>query len=220
IVALYKSYGFVPEPVMIWTSGNNNTLATFLILFFTSMFLGGLYLDRGALGKMRVILKLSGQAPTDFISVVGFGPTLVNMGLCGLIGLAYVLLVSADLNGPTVGGILTLAGFGAFGKHPKNITPILIGVFIGSLAKPWNASEAAIVLAALFGTTLAPIAGQFGWHWGIVAGFIHSSAALSAGIALAGLNLYNNGFAAGMVAAVLAPVIIAVTSRGTDINQR
>ena len=25
---------------------------------------------------MRVILKLSGQAPTDFISVVGFGPTL------------------------------------------------------------------------------------------------------------------------------------------------
>ena len=220
IVALYKSYGFVPEPVMIWTSGNNNTLATFLILFFTSMFLGGLYLDRGALGKMRVILKLSGQAPTDFISVVGFGPTLVNMGLCGLIGLAYVLLVSADLNGPTVGGILTLAGFGAFGKHPKNITPILIGVFIGSLAKPWNASEAAIVLAALFGTTLAPIAGHFGWHWGIVAGFIHSSAALSAGIALAGLNLYNNGFAAGMVAAVLAPVIIAVTSRGTDINQR
>ena len=94
----------------------------------------------------------------------------------------------------TVGGILTLAGFGAFGKHPKNITPILIGVFIGSLAKPWNASEAAIVLAALFGTTLAPIAGQFGWHWGIVAGFIHSSAALSTGIALAGLNLYNNGF--------------------------
>ena len=220
IVALYKSYGFVPEPVMIWTSGNNNTLATFLILFFISMFLGGLYLDRGALGKMRVILKLSGQAPTDFISVVGFGPTLVNMSLCGLIGLAYVLLVSADLNGPTVGGILTLAGFGAFGKHPKNITPILIGVFIGSLAKPWNASEAAIVLAALFGTTLAPIAGQFGWHWGIVAGFIHSSAALSTGIALAGLNLYNNGFAAGMVAAVLAPVIIAVTSRGNDINQR
>ena len=31
IVALFKSYGFVPEPVMIWTSGNNKTLGTFSI---------------------------------------------------------------------------------------------------------------------------------------------------------------------------------------------
>ncbi len=219
IVALYKSYGFVPEPVMIWTSGNNKTLGTFLIFLLISMLLGGFYLDRQALGKMPAILKSSGQAPTDFISMVGFGPTLVNMGLCGLIGLVYVLLVSADLNGPTIGGIFTLVGFGAFGKHPRNIVPIMLGVFIGSLAKPWNASDAAIVLAALFGTTLAPIAGRFGWHWGIVAGFIHSSAALSVGSVHAGLNLYNNGFAAGIVAAVLVPVIIALTKSGTGVKQ-
>ena len=219
IVALYKSYGFVPEPVMIWTSGNNKTLGTFLIFLLISMLLGGFYLDRQALGKMPAILKSSGQAPTDFISMVGFGPTLVNMGLCGLSGLAYVLLVSADLNGPTIGGIFTLVGFGAFGKHPRNIVPIMLGVFIGSLAKPWNASDAAIVLAALLGTTLAPIAGRFGWHWGIVAGFIHSSAALSVGSVHAGLNLYNNGFAAGIVAAVLVPVIIALTKSGTGVNR-
>ena len=66
---------------------------------------------------------------------------------------------------------------------------------------------------ALFGTTLAPIAGRFGWHWGIVAGFVHSSAALSVGPVHAGLNLYNNGFAAGIVASVLVPVIIAIQSR-------
>ena len=115
--------------------------------------------------------------------------------------------------------VFTLVGFGAFGKHPRNIVPIMLGVFIGSLAKPWNASDAAIVLAALFGTTLAPIAGRFGWHWGIVAGFIHSSAALSVGSVHAGLNLYNNGFAAGIVAAVLVPVIIALTKRGTEVNR-
>ena len=39
---------------------------------------------------------------------------------------------------------------------------------------------------------------------------MHSSAALSVGSLHAGLNLYNNGFAAGLVAAVLVPVIIAV----------
>ncbi|MGD9922920.1 MAG: DUF1576 domain-containing protein, partial [Pseudorhodoplanes sp.] len=69
------------------------------------------------------------------------------------------------------------------------------------------------LLAALFGTTLAPIAGRFGWHWGIVAGFLHSSAARSVGSVHGGLNLYNNGFAAGIVAAVLAAVIIAIEAR-------
>jgi hypothetical protein len=83
---------------------------------------------------------------------------------------------------------------------------------IGSVAKPWNIADPSITLAALFGTTLAPIAGRFGWQWGIVAGFVHSSAALTVGFLHAGLNLYNNGFAAGIVASVLAPLIIAVTS--------
>ncbi len=26
VVAMYKSYGFVPDPVMIWTTGNNRLL--------------------------------------------------------------------------------------------------------------------------------------------------------------------------------------------------
>jgi hypothetical protein len=142
------------------------------------------------------------------------------MGICGLIGLGYLLLVGADVNGPTSGGIFTIVGFAAFGKHPGNIVPIMIGVFIGSLAKPWAASDPSIALAALFGTTLAPVAGQFGWFWGIVAGFMHSSAALTVGYAHAGLNLYNNGFAAGIVAAVLVPVILAVQQGGTKPGSR
>jgi hypothetical protein len=60
---------------------------------------------------------------------------------------------------------------------------------------------------------LAPIAGRFGWRWGVVAGLVHSSAALSVGSLHAGLNLYNNGFAAGIVAAVLVPVIVAVQGK-------
>ena len=137
------------------------------------------------------------------------------MGLTGAIGMAYILVVGGELNGPVIGAIFTIVGFAAFGKHPRNIVPIMAGVFLGSLAKPWSADDPSILLAALFGTTLAPIAGRFGWHWGIVAGFIHSSAALTVGPLHAGLNLYNNGFAAGIVASVLVPVIIAIQSRTT-----
>ena len=155
----------------------------------------------------------AGQAPTDFIALAGLGPTLANMGLAGAVGTLYVLAVGGDLNGPVIGAILTIVGFAAFGKRPRNIVPIMAGVFLGSLFKPFGAADPSIVLAALFGTTLAPIAGRFGWHWGVVAGLVHSSAALSVGSLHAGLNLYNNGFAAGLVASVLVPVIVAIRAK-------
>jgi hypothetical protein len=210
MVALYKSYGFVPDPVFIWTTGNNLLLASFLLVFFIAMIAVGFWFDRAALSGVRSVVNTSGQSPSDFIALAGFGPTLVNMGLTGMIGMVYILAVGGDLNGPVIGAILTIVGFAAYGKHPRNILPIMLGVYLGSWAKPWGADDPSILLAALFGTTLAPIAGRFGWHWGIVAGFLHSSAALTVGPVHAGLNLYNNGFAAGLVAAVLVPVIIAI----------
>jgi len=212
VVALYMSYGFVASPVFVWTTGNNLLLGVFLASVFGSMIVGGLLLDRAAFTKLKAVIRASGQAPTDFIALAGLGPTLVNMGLCGSIATLYILCIGGDLNGPVIGAILTIVGFAAFGKHPRNITPIMLGVFLGSLAKPWGIDDPSIQLAALFGTTLAPIAGRFGWQWGLVAGFVHSSAALTTGPMHAGLNLYNNGLAAGIVASVLVPVIIAIRS--------
>ena len=216
VVATYKSYGFVADPVMIWTTGNNRLLGGFVMIVFASMVVVGYMLDHSLWSRLKQIVATTGQAPTDFIAIAGFGPALANMGLTGAIGTIYVLLVGGDLNGPVIGAIFTIVGFAAFGKHPKNIVPIMLGVFVASLVKPWSASDPTILLAALFGTTLAPIAGRFGWHWGIVAGMIHSSAAQSVGALHAGLNLYNNGFAAGIVAAVLAPVIIAIQGGRQD----
>jgi multisubunit Na+/H+ antiporter MnhE subunit len=137
------------------------------------------------------------------------------MGLSGAVGLVYILAIGGDLNGPTIGALFSIVGFAAFGKHPRNILPIIAGVFLGSLVKPWGVADPSVQLAALFGTNLAPIAGYFGWHWGIVAGFVHSSAALSVGVVHGGLNLYNNGFAAGIVASILVPVILAIRARGS-----
>jgi hypothetical protein len=214
VVALYKSYGFVPDPVFIWTSGNNALLGTLLAVVFGSAALGGYLLDRQVASGEAWLMRQPGQSPTDFIALVGIGPALLNMGLTGAMATLYVVLVGSDLNGPTIGAIMTVVGFSAFGKNPKNILPIMLGVFLGSLAKPWHADDPSAVLAALFGTTLAPIAGRFGWHWGIVAGFIHASVAQSVGQLHGGLVLYNNGFAAGLVASILVPVIIALQPAG------
>ena len=69
------------------------------------------------------------------------------------------------------------------------------------------------MLALLLSTTLAPIAGEFGFLAGILAGFLHSSVALNVGIVYGGMNLYNNGFAGGIVAIFLVPVIQSIRDR-------
>ena len=89
----------------------------------------------------------------------------------------------------------------------------MLGVYIASLLKIWELNEPAPILTLLLSTTLAPIAGTFGFEWGIIAGFIHSSVALQVGVIYHGANLYNNGFAGGIVAIFLVPVIEAINER-------
>lgn len=209
VVSIFKSHGFFAEPRMIWTTGNNKILSIYLFGMFLSMIAVGFYLNGNSFKSLSKIMKFSGRLVADFVILEGFPPTLINVGINGVIATSYILLVRGDLNGPTIGGILAVAGFGGFGKHLKNILPIFLGVFIGSLTKIWNINDPAILLAALFGTSLAPIAGEFGWQYGVIAAFIHSSVVLNVGVLHGGLNLYNNGFSAGIVAAILVPIIQA-----------
>ncbi len=78
----------------------------------------------------------------------GIAAALLNMSLTGAMGTVYVLLVGSELNGPTIGAIFTVVGFAAFGKHPKNIIWIMLGVYIGSMLKDWSANDPSAVLAA------------------------------------------------------------------------
>ncbi|MFW6016779.1 MAG: DUF1576 domain-containing protein [bacterium] len=71
----------------------------------------------------------SGRLVDDFVVLEGFGITFINMGLLGLVSTFYIIIVNGQLNGPIIGGIFTVVAFGAFGKHIKNIFPVLIGVY-------------------------------------------------------------------------------------------
>lgn len=208
-ISVFKSYGFLATPRLIWTTGNNTVLGIYLILVFLFMMVLGYILDKDAFKKFTNILEYPGRLVEDFVFLEGFAATLINMAVNGLLATAYVIIVKGDINGPTIAGILTIVGFSAFGKHCANIVPIFLGVLLGSITKVWAINEPAILLAALFGTGLAPIAGEYGWFYGILAGFIHSSVVLNVGVLHAGTNLYNNGFSAGLVAAFLVPIINA-----------
>ena len=214
-VSLLRSYGYQTGFNMIWSDGNDSLLLGFLLLLFCFIILVGLFSGRDPVASLQAIFRQSGHAGEDFIALGGLGASLVNIGLNGLIGTAYVLLVRGPLNGPTIGGILTIAGFGACGKHARNIIPVLLGVILGSVSKVWSINEPAVLLAALFGTSLAPISGRYGWAWGAVAGFLNSSVALCSGALHGGMSLYNTGFSAGIVAAFLVPLMGALARKDT-----
>lgn len=207
--SIFKSYGFTTESKMIWSTDNDVVLGGFLSILFIMMIVTGFYLNGRSIKNLKNIFTYSGRLVSDFVLLEGFEVTLMNMGINGLIGVIYIVLVGGVFNGPTIGGILTMVGFGAFGKHAKNMIPIFLGVYLGSITKIWNIDDPSILLAALFSTSLAPIAGEYGWPYGVLAGFINSSVVLNVGVLHGGLNLYNTGFSAGLVATVLIPIIEA-----------
>lgn len=213
-VPLMSGFGATPETKYRWAGGYDLTFALVLGIFCLLLILCGLLICGipiwAAWAGYRMLLNTSGRAPSDYLRMFGPAPVLINTGVNGLIGTAFILLGGGDLNGPTIGGILTIMGFSAFGKHARNIIPVMAGVFLGSALMHWKLSDPAVQLACLFCTTLAPVSGYFGWPYGVLAGFLHSSVVLFTSTPVAGMNLYNNGFSGGMVAIVLYPLLIAI----------
>lgn len=207
--ALLRGFGVEVEAVSILSDDRNTGLIVFLYALFALLFILGFITNRGRMAGFRCLLSQSGVLPSDFLSISGLGVTAMNMSLMGIISTSYVLAVSGALNGPVLGAIFTVVGFSAYGKHIKNSIPILIGVMLTNMFNIHDSSATFAIIAALFGMTLAPIAGEYGILAGILAGVLHMSLVTNIGFLHAGMNLYNNGFSGGFVAAFLHPLLQA-----------
>ena len=214
IVSVLKSLGVEIESRLIWSTGNNEIFGIVLSVLFGGMIVFGVAVrGRSIWESYRRIIKSYGIGGTDYLRDEGGASTVFNMGVNGLFATYFVLAVGGELNGPTICGIFTIVGFGATGKHLRNIAPVMMGVYLASFTKTWNIYQPSPMLALLFSTTLAPVAGEFGVVAGIVAGYLHSSVALNVGIVYGGMNLYNNGYAGGIVAIFMVPVIHSIMDR-------
>lgn len=214
IVSVMKSFGVNTSARLLWSSGYNRMFLLILASLFVGMMVISLIYDgKEVLESYKLILRSTGIAGTDYMRDEGGAATVFNMGVNGLFATLFVVMVGGDLNGPTIGGIFTIVGFSATGKHIRNIAPIMFGVLLASYTKEWDICNPSPMLALLFSTTLAPVAGEFGVFVGVLAGFLHSSVALNIGSVYGGMNLYNNGFAGGIVAIFMVPVIHSIMDR-------
>jgi hypothetical protein len=206
--AIIKGLGHSYSTVTFWYTGTSATLsylipAISLFLIVNGVSSGG----KKSFKNLKKIFKIPGRLPSDFVDLVSVSGTLLNSGLIGLFGSLYIIIIDAPFNGPVIGGLLTIMGFGAFGTHLKNSWPVVTGVILATVVSGNPLNAPGPVLAAIFSTTLAPIAGEFGVLTGILAGFIHLLMVLQTGSWNGGMNLYNNGFAGGLTAALIISVI-------------
>lgn len=180
------------------------------LLILSLSFIGVSFIyDAHPFKRYKDLIKAPGRLVTDFYRDHGIGTSLLNVGIMGLLSLVLVWVMQIQISGPITGAIFTVMGFSTFGKHPLNSIPVVAGALLVywfyMLTDPSFVGEGT-KLALFFVTGLAPIAGQYGLIPGIVSGMLHLMIVPFALSFQGGFDLYNNGFAAGFIAAITAPI--------------
>jgi hypothetical protein len=207
----YKSIGINIVPEEFWDTKHTPYLAALACVIAASLIIYGVAANRSVntLKRKRFKELINERDPDDSDFLVKYKHVCyINIGVMCIVSTAVMLLMGIPVNGPVLGGILTVAGFAAAGKHIKNTVPILIGSIAATHFNFMEAAAPINILAVLFSTGLAPVAGKYGWGWGVITGFLHVLIAVFIGDINGGLNLYNNGFAAIFVVVIIIPVIV------------
>ncbi|RRD28867.1 DUF1576 domain-containing protein [Fusobacterium canifelinum] len=214
IIAVLKLYHFEITPQFLLSTEYDIPLKILCSAAFISLIIIGFYINDNSLSGYFSLIRDDGYK-SDFTQKYGYGLTFINMGIMGFISMGFVIITGQTFNGPVLAGIFTVVGFSANGKTVFNTIPILIGVLLASLGS--KGSIFTLAISGLFGTALAPISGVFGPIAGIIAGWLHLAVVQNVGLVHGGLNLYNNGFSAGIVAGFLLPIFNMITDNN---NQR
>lgn len=167
----------------------------------------GLYGQKVQLKELWSFIKIKGNFYHNQFRYFSTSTLTLNMIINGIVFYMLLKLINVSLNGPIIGAMLTVILFGAVGKTIFNSLPICLGIIFSVYVSGSSFNSTFIVLALLFSTGLAPISARFGPLWGFVAGVLHFHMVEISGQLHLGMNIYNNGFASGFVAAIVIPII-------------
>lgn len=208
-----------PEYTDAYTTGHNTLFALLLFVLFLYLIIVGVCLK----GIPRFTKLFWYDSPgSGHMEQFGFGACLVEMGVVGIFGILYVLLVGGDFNGTVFTCIWAAAGFAAFGSTLRTQLPLILGVAIGAFLTGGLSAVAGdgsfvagafaklgsrgMVLSALFTCGVAPIVGNYGFLAGLLVGLVHSVLVPNIGVLHGWMSLYNNGFCLGLITILLYPL--------------
>lgn len=171
---------------------------------------------------LRTIVYTEDALITDYIAVAGPGAALCNAALVTAITLCLLYFSNETFNGTTQLEVGLMSGFALFGKNFVNIWPILAGSFL--YARFRREPLGTYIHIGLLTTALSPLVSYIaldnGWGnvysavaVGVLHGFIMPPLSSYTYRIQNGMNLYNAGFACGLVAMILVPLM---SSLGAD----
>lgn len=170
-----------------------------------------------AQGMYRIIMSRDALI-TDYFVLGGVGAAFLNAALVMTVCMILLLVEKIPFTGPTMAVLFINAGYGLWGKNIFNILPILLGTFL--YARLHHARFGRYIYMALFGTALAPFVTEVLYMMpfsgainfaiaviiGVFIGFIISPLSMHTASMHMGYNLFNVGFAAGILAFVFVCV--------------
>jgi len=229
---LFRSSGIAAPTNTALGQGHRLFMTVFFLIVFLACIGAAFLMDRSAFSSYRKLWQNSDSYKDDFVSSYGIPCTLMNMGIYGLFILLYYSIIHgfsivdgaltfapALFTGPTVGSILCMYAFVAFGAYPKNVLPIIVGYFAASLipffltlsgiteSSSWTLTTQAMLVGVCFASGLAPISGRYGFLAGVIGGFLHALIVTTIPLLHGGFCLYNGGFTCGIVCFLMIPVM-------------
>ena len=209
--------------------GYRGFMNIFFIILFSLTFLFGFIFNKKSIHGYRELLKCTGHG-TDFTDKFGMPVCMINIAIYGIAIIAYLNLVfvlpsiipglpeGVGFTGATAGIVFAAITFAADGQHIKNVFPIALGyvalfilvVIICAIAQfdiPWTLSTQSYINGLAFATGLCPIAGKYGFRYGVLVGFMSAIICAITAEMHGGFVLYNGGFNAGLTALVLIPIL-------------
>lgn len=156
---------------------------------------------------------------SDYTVIGGLGAAFFNSGLLMIISYGIVKALKLRITGPIFAGILTIGGFAFFGKNVLNVSIIYLGVYLYSLYK--HISLKSLIIIFLFASGVSPVVSYFmfglglslligipmGILVGIVVGMLVVELAFHSISFHKGFDLYNVGFASGIIAIFIIAVV-------------
>ncbi len=148
---------------------------------------------------------------TDFIATGGLSASFVNAALVTLLCVLFIRLSGSPYTGTSLASVIMTTGFCFFGINVVNMLPIMTGTWLYAFSRGepfkkyvhvgfWACCAGPVVqYLAVYGH-YSPAFNLFsGILLGIVCGFLVTGCASATAKAHEGMNLYNAGFASGIV---------------------
>ena len=167
------------------------------------------------------LLKDSGHG-VSFTAKYGKAPFLMNVGVFGLMILAYFNLAGAIdgkevFTGMTFGIVFCMLSTCNSGSHPGNVWPIMVGYMVTSFLFAWIAKllgvesfgltigNQSILIGLCYANGLSPITGKYGIGYGMLAAGLHYLLVTAVPDMHGGFCLYNGGFTAALICLLFIP---------------